>query len=82
MTVRWSDEGGIHLEGVCPIEDAEPLLQLVLADPGATVDWSSCELAHSAIVQVLLASRARLIGSPKGAFLRDYVALALAHARA
>ena len=81
MTVRGTD-AGIYLEGVCPIEDAEPLLQLLLADPEATVDWAACDLAHGTIVQILLASRARLIGPPKGVFLRDYVALALAHARA
>ena len=82
MTVRRSDEGPILLEGDCPIQDAEPLLQLMLADPEGPVDWTACDAAHGAIVQVLLASRARLFGPPRGAFLRDYVDAALARAEA
>ena len=56
MTVRRSADGRIVLEGACPIEDAEPLLQLLLAETECVVDWSRCDLAHAAIVQILLAS--------------------------
>ncbi len=80
MTVHRSADGRIVLEGVCPIEDAEPLLRLLLADPGATVDWRPCEAAHTAVLQILLASHARMIGPPAGAFLKNQIAAALAQA--
>jgi hypothetical protein len=78
MTVSRLADGAIALDGDCPIEDAEPLLQLLLADPDAALDWTSCEQAHTAVLQVVLAATPRLIGPPRGAFLRDHVATALA----
>jgi len=80
MTVLRSEDGRVVLEDACPIEDAEPLLQLLLADPLAAVDWRACEAAHTALLQVLLASGTTMIGPPAGAFLRDHVAAALAQA--
>ncbi len=57
MTVRVADDGSIHLVGPCPSEDAEPLVQHLLASAFAAVDWRACESAHSAVVQVLLVAR-------------------------
>jgi hypothetical protein len=72
MTVTISN-GSIELTGICPVEDAETLLQYLLSTPHATVDWSACESAHSAVVQVLLVAKAIPRGSPKSPFLRDHV---------
>jgi len=80
MTVRRSEDGRVVLEGACPIEDAEPLLQLLLADRRGAVDWRACETAHTAVLQVLLAAGTTIIGPPAGAFLRDHIAAALAQA--
>jgi hypothetical protein len=55
-------EGSIVLEGICPVDDAEPLLQMVQATPGASVDWSQCRQLHTAVLQVILASGAVPIG--------------------
>jgi hypothetical protein len=74
MTVRLQADGTIALEGVCPIEDAEALLQHLMSLPQATVDWRLCESAHTAIVQVLIFSRAEVSGPPRGEFLRNWVA--------
>jgi hypothetical protein len=74
MSVERIDDATIRLQGVCPIEDAEPLLQCLLATPGAVVDWSGCDAAHTAVIQVLLAAKPSLHGPPRGAFLRDVVA--------
>lgn len=71
MTVRLVDAATIALEGACPVEDAEPLLQHLLAAPDAIVDWRACDDAHSAVLQVLLIARAPLRGPPRGALLRD-----------
>ena len=35
MTVRRSDTGIVILDGVCSVEDAEPLLQMLQATPAA-----------------------------------------------
>jgi len=78
MTVRTAGGGGcIELVGACPSEDAEPLLQLLLADRGATVDWRECRSAHTAVVQVLMAVKPELIGPPAEAGLKDWVAPAI-----
>jgi hypothetical protein len=74
MTVRLVNGTIIALEGACPIEDAETLLRHLLAARDAMVDWRRCEQAHTAVVQVLLASGATLRGPPQGAFLRRLVA--------
>jgi len=73
MTVRLVDGEPLRLEGDCPIEDAETLLAHMLASPGVTVDWRACEWAHTAVIQVLLASGAPLRGPPAGAFLRERI---------
>jgi hypothetical protein len=75
MTVRLIDESTIVLEGVCTADDAEILLHhLVSASQYCTVDWRLCEHTHTAIIQVLLASQAKLCGLPLNPFLRDWVA--------
>ena len=76
MTVRMQ-QGTILLEGDCPSGDAEELLQFVLADPAAIIDWRSCQSAHTAVVQVLLAANRDTLGPPQGAFLKLILAPAL-----
>jgi len=73
MTVRRLDWQTIILEGVCPIEDADSLLQLIAATPSAAVDWRDCDGAHTAVVQVLLASGAVVVGPPGAAILKKWV---------
>ena len=78
MTLRRTDDGTIVLEGFCSIEEAEALLQLLSATPGAPVDWRSCESAHAAIIQILMAARSvDLVGPPRDGFLSRFVAPAL-----
>lgn len=64
MTVRTTAQGSILLEGSCPIADAEILLQHLTAAPTAVVDLRSCDFAHTAVVQVLMACRPNLLGPP------------------
>jgi hypothetical protein len=77
MSVSLGDRGVILLTGICPIEDAEALLQRLCDKPDATVDWSGCEQAHAAVIQVLLAARPRLVGSPTDAFLREHLGVVM-----
>lgn len=80
MTVRSSAQGHIALEGACPSEDADELVQLLLTNPGTAVDWRGCEAAHSAVIQVLMAAKPRLLGPPSGESLRMWVEPSLAGA--
>jgi hypothetical protein len=81
MTVAISPTGTVVLAGACPVEDAEVLLQYLLGAPTVAVDWSACESAHSAVIQVLLVGQARLLGTPANPFLRDLVGPALMRVR-
>jgi hypothetical protein len=73
MTVTLAPDGVILLRGVCPIEDAEALLRRLSDAPGATVDWSDCEQAHTAVIQVMMAGSANVVGTPVDPFLRDHI---------
>lgn len=79
MTVRLGAGGSIELVGACPGMDAEPLLRHLLANPGAMVDWRECRGAHTAVVQVLLSARPKLLGPPGDAGLEEWVAPLLRH---
>jgi hypothetical protein len=78
MTVSLSHSGSIELTNECPLEDAETLLQQLALHPDVAVDWRECTVAHTAVVQVLLAAKPTLHGLPRSAFLRMFVAPMLA----
>jgi hypothetical protein len=82
MSVQMSSAGTILLEDACPSEDAETLLQFLSAHPTAEVDWRACESAHTAVIQVLMASGRKLLGPPAAPRLRDWIAPALTQASA
>jgi hypothetical protein len=62
MTVVRHDADRIVLEGICGVEDAEPLLQMLVETPAAAVDWRPCGSLHTAVVQVILTAEPALIG--------------------
>jgi hypothetical protein len=74
MTVTVSPDGAILLQGICTLDDAELLLRSLSDDPRAPVDWTGCGHVHTAIVQVLMAARPRIIGAPTNPFLRQHLA--------
>ena len=73
MTIRLMADGTIELAGTCSSEEAEPLLQHLLATSNPTVDWRGCEVAHTAVVQVLMATAPTLVGPPGAADLEKWV---------
>jgi hypothetical protein len=81
MTVHLCPDGQIDLLGHCSSEDAELLLRHLLtrlersALPGevATVNWNGCEHLHTAVLQILLVAKPKLVGIPSSAFLRTHV---------
>jgi len=62
MTVHRGDENTIVLEEICGVEDAEPLLQMLMELSLPRVDWRSCHSLHTAVFQVIMNLRPPLIG--------------------
>ena len=73
MSVRRHDNGTILLEGNCPVEDAEPLLRLLQADPAAPLDWNACDYLHTAVMQVILAARPEQVGDCGDPWVRRWL---------
>ncbi|MCR0981496.1 hypothetical protein [Roseomonas populi] len=67
MSVRL-DGDAIRLDGPARVEDAEPLLALLHEGPGRTVDLDGAGPLHAAVVQVLLALRPPVRGTPADPF--------------
>jgi len=78
MTIKISAAGQIELTGICSSEEGEVLLQHLLASPNMMVNWRGCEAAHTAVIQVLMAARPRLLGPPADIFLEKWVQPVLA----
>jgi hypothetical protein len=78
VTVRRSDSGTVVLEGVCSVEDAEALLQLLQTVPGAMLDWTQCRQLHTAVLQVVLASGLDPVGPCGDAWVAQWLAPKLA----
>lgn len=77
MTIRRSDEGIVFLDGVCAVEDAEPLLQMLQATPDAIVDWTQCRQLHTAVLQVVMASRNAPVGPCGDGWIQQWLATKL-----
>ena len=72
MTVRLEHDV-VHLEGTCPVEDAEMLLSLLQADRSRPVDISRIRSLHAAVLQVLLTYSAPLCGECDDPFLNRWI---------
>ncbi len=74
MTVAVRDDGVIELTGRCGVDDAEALQRHLLIAPDSTIEWSTCEQLHAAVLQVLLVAKPRIEGVPSSLFLSAHVA--------
>jgi hypothetical protein len=73
MTLRNAG-GTLHLEGACPVEAAEEVMQ-VLSDGGIeAVDLHDCTHLHTAVLQVLLHARLPILRLPAGPLLQAWLA--------
>ena len=68
MGVRYLKKHAV-LEGVVTVEDTEALLQWLRSRENAAVSLARCEHLHAAVLQVLLASRPRLVDAPADPWL-------------
>ena len=73
MSVRRIDDGSIVLEGDCPAEDAERLMELLQTAPVASLDWRPCTRLHTAVLQVILAARPVLVGDCGDPWMRQWL---------
>jgi hypothetical protein len=74
LTIRRSDDGIVVLDGVCAVEDAESLLQMLQATPAALVDWTHCRQLHTAVLQVIMASGGSPIGPCGDLWVQQWLA--------
>lgn len=81
MTIRRDHNGTIILDGKCPVEDAEPLLEMLQASPATPVDWTRCQELHTAVVQVLLAAGTTPIGPCGDAWTETWLASKISGSR-
>jgi len=58
------EDGVVSLEGHCSVEEAPDLFQALLALDAPTIDLARAESLHTAVAQVLIASRGKLRSSP------------------
>jgi hypothetical protein len=79
MSVR-REASTIHLEGVCPVEEAEVLTALLDTSQKWTVELSACRQIHTALLQVLLRYQPTVVGEPLDPFLSRLVVPALTRA--
>jgi hypothetical protein len=73
LTVLRHGNGTITLEGDCSVEDAEALLQMLLATPAARVDWTQAGHLHTAVVQVMVAAKPTLAGPCGDSWVRQWI---------
>lgn len=64
----------VRFEEICTVEDALPLLEFLKAGDAPKVDLSPCTWLHTALLQLLLTARPRLIGIPVNPALARWVA--------
>ncbi len=66
-----------RLADVVSVEDAEALLQWVLANPKGKLDLARCTHMHTAVLQVLLALRPPVSAWPKEPLLAGWLGASL-----
>lgn len=67
------NEAMVVLEGHCPIEEAETLLEAVQSGGAQGIDVSACRSMHTAILQILLAARLPLHGRVEDAYWQEFL---------
>ncbi|WP_404710241.1 hypothetical protein [Sphingomonas sp. MMS24-J13] len=65
--------GTIRIIGNATVADAEPLLVALQGDPARHIDLGQAVHLHSAVIQILLALRPRIIGNPAYPFFNDCI---------
>jgi hypothetical protein len=64
----------VRLHGDCPVEDAETLMRLLQAAVDPDVSLAEVRILHTAVLQVLLALRPKLVGPVRDPFISRWLA--------
>ncbi len=73
MSVRIAGDI-VFVEGPSDVADAEPLLSAVLENPAREVDLGNASRLHSAVIQLLLSLRPRIVRPPADPFYVTHIA--------
>lgn len=76
MPIRFG-KNSVTLEGACTVEEALPLLEYLQEHGKAKVAMRTCTHLHSAVLQVLMATRPTLSSVPEDEFLALWLVPAL-----
>ncbi len=60
-------------DGACVVEDALTLLEFLQSHGNAKVDLGSCTHLHTAVLQVLLATKPKIMALPQEGFLARWL---------
>jgi len=63
----------VRLEGVCPVEDAMPLIEFLRQESSPRLDLSQCTYLHTALWQLLSLGPAKLEAPPSDPFLARWL---------
>ena len=63
----------ILIQGICGADDVEVLMSALRAHGSSIVDLSEADHLHTAILQVLLAFRPSITGTPRDTFIRTWL---------
>jgi hypothetical protein len=63
MSIIYQDNIAI-LNNHCDIGEAEELLEWLIKNPGAAVDFSCCEHIHATILYILIATKPNILAYP------------------
>lgn len=68
------DGNVVRLYGDCPVEDAETVMRLLQAAVDPDVSLAEVRILHTAVLQVLLALRPKLVGPVRDPFISRWLA--------
>lgn len=80
MAIR-KEASRIVMQGVCDVDDVEPLTQAMLSMDDAVLDLGPCRHLHCALAQLIMRSAARLL-PPEDEWMRRFVFAQLESSRA
>ena len=67
------DGNVVRLYGDCPVEDAETVMRLLQAAVDPDVSLADVRILHTAVLQVLLALRPKLVGPVRDPFISRWL---------
>lgn len=61
MPIRYETEARAVFTGICTPEEADGFLEWLRATPAPAIDLAACTLLHTALAQLIMAARPRVL---------------------